>query len=59
MTLCWIEQQNGQITMRTGSLEEHQIAVLGVLPIVVTIFRSHCARSGLKTSMYLELISIT
>lgn len=43
---------SGQITVRTSSLEQLQIALMGFLPIAITIFRSLCPGSGQKTSMY-------
>ncbi|KAF3966499.1 hypothetical protein CMV_009414 [Castanea mollissima] len=44
------DKQSGQITVRISSSEQLQIALFGILPIAVSIFRSICPGFGAKNS---------
>lgn len=44
------DKRSGQITVRISSSEQLQIALFGILPIAVSIFRSICPGFGAKNS---------
>lgn len=44
------DKRSGQITVRTSSSEQLQIALFGILPIAFSIFRSICPGFGVQTS---------